>query len=178
MQPGTRPPHLESQKQQAALARTEAPPPGPNTRPAHPQREPVPLAPPLSSWSSARQPAASGHLPGLRDTQRDPRYRVLPPPPGPWGRGPNLRSPHPEEEEEEEGRAGFPPGSSLSPQPPWTATAAGNAASSHLRGSTRKHTLHAKQALLPSSPEFNSSRETEGKVGKGWEVELPTGKGT
>lgn len=46
------------------------------------------------------------------------------------------------------------PDSSLSPQPPRTATATGNAASSHLPGSTRKHTLHANQpSRAPPSPE-------------------------
>lgn len=64
----------------------------------------------MGSWSSARQPAAPGHLPGLRATQRGPGSRRPPPPPGPWGRGPNLRSPHPEEEEKEEANAGSPLG--------------------------------------------------------------------
>lgn len=56
------------------------------------------------------------------------------------------------------------PNSSLWPQPPWTATAAGNAAPSHLPDSTRKHTLDAKQALL-SPRKLNSSREPEGEEG-------------
>lgn len=107
---GTRAAHLQSSKQLAALAEPGAPPPGPNNRPVHPQIQTVPLIPPLSSWSSAWQPAASGHLPGLRATQRGPGSREPPPPPGPWGQGPNLRSPHPEEEEEEEGSTGSPPG--------------------------------------------------------------------
>lgn len=64
-----------------------------------------------------------------------------------------MRAPHPD--------------SSLSPQPPRTATAAGNAASSHLPGSTRKYTLYAKQALLSPHPrKLNPSREPEGEEGQ------------
>lgn len=54
------------------------------------------------------------------------------------------------------------PDSSLSPQLPRTATAAGNTASSHLRSSTRKYTLHAKQALLSASPEAQFQPRAQG----------------
>ena len=74
-----------------------------------------------------------------------------------------MRAPHPD--------------SSLSPQPPWTATIAGNAAPSHLPGSTRKHTLHAKQALL-APRKLNSSREPAWEEGQCWRVELRTSEGT
>lgn len=132
VQSGTRPPHPSGQKQLAVLAGPEAPPPGPITpqrtpeiaRSACPSPELVVLGrtagrlgPPTRAQGHTARPRLSGASAASRS----------------MGSGPHLRSPHPEWEEEEEGSTGFPPSSSLSPQPCRTATAAGNAASSHLR---------------------------------------------
>lgn len=93
------------------LAGAGAPLPGPNTRPAHPQTLPVPPAPPLSSWSSAWQPASPATYRGSGPHSGALALGGLRLLPVHGLGGPNFLSPHPEEEEiKEEGSAASPPG--------------------------------------------------------------------
>lgn len=107
-----------------------------------------------------------GHLPGLRATERGAGSRRPPPPSGPWARGPPTFSPLTQRRRRRKRKKEVlapHPDSSLLPQTPWTATAAGNAASSHLPGAQPGNTLFMlSQPSRPHPPEAQFQPRAQG----------------
>lgn len=137
----------------------------------HPASAPPEIARPASPLPWARGPRPGSQPPpatyrGSGPHSGTPGLRRPPPPPRSMGSG-STSAPHPEEEEKGRSERGLPhPDSSLSPQLPWTATMAGNAAPSHLPVQPGNTLSMLNNSPGPHPRKLNSSREPAWEEGQ------------